>query len=74
MSLDACCAWVFFFLAASSDLSSRLLLPQPKEILDAAISEALSNPWKPLPLGLKPPSMELVMAELQRQGINSVPS
>ncbi|BBN16841.1 two-component response regulator ARR-B family [Marchantia polymorpha subsp. ruderalis] len=45
----------------------------PKEILDAAISEALANPWTPLPLGLKPPSMEGVMAELQRQGINTVP-
>ncbi|CAM6105531.1 unnamed protein product [Calypogeia fissa] len=46
----------------------------PKEILDAAISEALANPCTPLPLGLKSPSMELVIAELQRQGINSVPA
>lgn len=46
----------------------------PKELLDAAISEALSNPWTPLPLGLKPPSMESVMAELQRQGINTLSS
>jgi len=44
-----------------------------KEILDAAISEALANPWTPPPLGLKPPSMEGVIAELQRQGINTVP-
>eukprot|EP00897_Mesotaenium_endlicherianum_P005013 jgi/Mesen1/453/ME000101S10682 len=44
------------------------LMP-PKGILDAAISEALANPFTPLPLGLKPPSMEGVMAELQRQGI-----
>jgi SHAQKYF class myb-like DNA-binding protein len=57
--------------AASSKPSD---INPPKEILDAAISEALANPWTPLPLGLKPPSMELVMAELQRQGINTVPS
>lgn len=44
-----------------------------KGILDAAISEALANPCTPLPLGLKPPSMEGVMAELQRQGIKTVP-
>ncbi len=46
-----------------------------QEILDAAIaiSEALANPWTPPPLGLKPPSMEGVIAELQRQGINTVP-
>ncbi|KAG0583866.1 hypothetical protein M758_3G167200 [Ceratodon purpureus] len=44
-----------------------------KEVLDAAIGEALANPWTPPPLGLKPPSMEGVIAELQRQGINTVP-
>ncbi|CAK9236819.1 unnamed protein product [Sphagnum troendelagicum] len=43
-----------------------------KVILHAAISEALANPWTPPPLGLKPPSMEGVIAELQRQGINTV--
>ena len=42
---------------------------QSKYILDAAISEALANPSQPLPLGLKPPSIEKVMAELERQGI-----
>jgi hypothetical protein len=41
-------------------------------VLHAAISEALANPWTPPPLGLKPPSMEGVIAELQRQGINTV--
>ncbi|KAI5073230.1 hypothetical protein GOP47_0011243 [Adiantum capillus-veneris] len=46
----------------------------PKELLHEAISEALSNPWNPLPLGLKAPSMESVMAELQRQGITTLSS
>lgn len=45
----------------------------PKEVIDEAFKEALNNPWTPLPLGLKPPSMESVMAELQRQGINKIP-
>lgn len=44
-----------------------------KEKVDAAINEVLSNPWTPLPLGLKSPSLESVMAELQRQGIRDVP-
>lgn len=44
-----------------------------KEKVDAAISEVLSNPWTPLPIGLKSPSLESVMAELQRQGISNVP-
>lgn len=43
-------------------------LAQPKEILDAAISEALANPYSSLPLGLNPPSMEGVLAELQKNG------
>eukprot|EP00850_Spirogloea_muscicola_P000466 SM000002S05546 [mRNA] locus=s2:699888:702464:- [translate_table: standard] len=48
------------------------LHPQ-KEILEATIREALANPCTPLPLGLRPPSMEGVMAELERQGISTAP-
>ncbi|KAL8468760.1 hypothetical protein ACS0TY_031819 [Phlomoides rotata] len=55
-------------------------LPQPpsdihpsKESVDAAIGDVLSKPWLPLPLGLKPPSVDGVMVELQRQGISNVP-
>ncbi|KAL0399807.1 UNVERIFIED_CONTAM: putative transcription factor GLK1 [Sesamum radiatum] len=55
-------------------------LPQPpsdvhpsKESVDAAIGDVLSKPWLPLPLGLKPPSIDSVMVELQRQGISKVP-
>ncbi|KAJ7542908.1 hypothetical protein O6H91_09G016800 [Diphasiastrum complanatum] len=43
-----------------------------KQIVDAAISEALSNPSLPLPLGLKSPSIESVMAELQQEGLDMV--
>ncbi|XP_057869252.1 two-component response regulator-like APRR2 isoform X2 [Cryptomeria japonica] len=45
----------------------------PKELIDEAINEALNNPWMPLPLGLKPPSMQSVISELQRQGISKIP-
>ncbi|KAK2976950.1 hypothetical protein RJ640_028753 [Escallonia rubra] len=32
-----------------------------KESIDAAIGDALAKPWQPLPLGLKPPSLDGVM-------------
>ncbi|KAF5734270.1 two-component response regulator-like APRR2 [Tripterygium wilfordii] len=44
-----------------------------EEIVDEAVKEAISKPWLPLPLGLKPPSTECVLAELSRQGISSIP-
>ncbi|KAL2245711.1 UNVERIFIED_CONTAM: putative transcription factor GLK1, partial [Sesamum indicum] len=44
-----------------------------KESVDAAIGDVLLKPWLPLPLGLKPPSVDSVMVELQRQGISKVP-
>ncbi|KAL3647119.1 glucokinase [Castilleja foliolosa] len=44
-----------------------------KESVDAMIGEVLSRPCLPLPLGLKPPSIDSVMVELQRQGISKVP-
>ncbi|XP_076938981.1 transcription activator GLK1-like [Bidens hawaiensis] len=54
--------------------------PQPpldlhpsKESIDAAIGDILSQPWQPLPLGLKPPALDNVMLELQRQGIQKIP-
>ncbi|XP_042482108.1 probable transcription factor GLK1 [Macadamia integrifolia] len=46
---------------------------QSKERIDAAIGDVLSEPWLPLPLGLKPPSVESVMVELQCQGISKIP-
>ncbi|KAL5715819.1 glucokinase [Ranunculus cassubicifolius] len=44
-----------------------------KESIDAAIGDVLSKPWQPLPLGLKPPSVDSVMGELQRQGVPKIP-
>ena len=54
-------------------LIDGIISVQPKEVIDKSFKEALNNPWTPLPLGLKPPSMESVMAELQRQGISKIP-
>ncbi|XP_022762510.1 transcription activator GLK1-like [Durio zibethinus] len=44
-----------------------------KESIDAAIEDVLSKPWLPLPLGLKPPSSDSVLGELQRQGVPKIP-
>ncbi|KAF3332600.1 putative transcription factor GLK1 isoform X1 [Carex littledalei] len=44
-----------------------------KDSIDAVIGDVLDKPWLPLPLGLKAPSTESVMVELQRQGISKVP-
>lgn len=46
---------------------------QAEEVIDEVVREALREPWRPLPLGLKPPSTESVLAELHRQGIHRVP-
>jgi hypothetical protein len=46
---------------------------QSSESIDAAIGDVLTKPWLPLPLGLKPPSVDSVMGELQRQGVANVP-
>ncbi|XP_028052586.1 transcription activator GLK1-like [Camellia sinensis] len=58
----------------------RLTGPHPpfdfhpsKESIDAAIGDALSKPWLPLPLGLKPPSLDSVLGELQLHGIPKIP-
>jgi hypothetical protein len=46
---------------------------QAQEVIDKVVKEAISKPWLPLPLGLKPPSTDGVLAELSRQGISSIP-
>jgi hypothetical protein len=46
---------------------------QAEEVIDKVVKEAISSPWLPLPLGLKPPSTESVLTELSRQGISSIP-
>eukprot|EP00262_Sarcandra_glabra_P017965 TRINITY_DN630_c0_g3_i1.p1 TRINITY_DN630_c0_g3~~TRINITY_DN630_c0_g3_i1.p1 ORF type:complete len:411 (-),score=84.23 TRINITY_DN630_c0_g3_i1:160-1392(-) len=54
-------------------LSSQFEFHPSKETVDAAIGDVLAKPWLPLPLGLKPPSMDGVLVELQRQGISTIP-
>lgn len=44
-----------------------------EEVIDMVVKEAISKPWLPLPLGLKPPSTDSVLAELSRQGIPNIP-
>ncbi|KAK7251845.1 hypothetical protein RIF29_35408 [Crotalaria pallida] len=44
-----------------------------EEVVDKVVKEAISKPWLPLPLGLKPPSADSVIAELTMQGISSIP-
>lgn len=44
-----------------------------EEVIDMVVKEAISKPWLPLPLGLKPPSTDSVLAELTRQGIPNIP-
>ncbi|WVZ80669.1 hypothetical protein U9M48_028126 [Paspalum notatum var. saurae] len=61
-------------LACKSQQDAQLQLhTQPSsESIDAAIGDVLTKPWLPLPLGLKPPSVDSVMGELQRQGVANV--
>ncbi|CAK8562624.1 unnamed protein product [Lathyrus sativus] len=44
-----------------------------EEIIDKVVMEAMSKPWLPLPIGLKPPSTDSVLTELSRQGISNIP-
>ncbi|XP_021852986.2 two-component response regulator-like APRR2 isoform X2 [Spinacia oleracea] len=46
--------------------------PQGEEVIDKVVKEAISKPWLPLPIGLKPPSTDSVLAELSRQGISII--
>lgn len=50
-----------------------LVVVQTEEVIDKVVKEAITKPWLPLPLGLKPPSTEGVLDELSRQGISTVP-
>lgn len=54
-------------------LVQQLDAQQSNDSIDAAIGDVLAKPWLPLPLGLKPPSLESVMVELQKQGVAKVP-
>nr|CAB3471589.1 unnamed protein product [Digitaria exilis] len=56
-----------------AELQLQLDAHPSKESIDAAIGDVLGKPWLPLPLGLKPPSLDSVMSELHKQGIPNVP-
>ncbi|KAL6909802.1 hypothetical protein ACP4OV_001461 [Aristida adscensionis] len=58
---------------SQQDTQLQLLAQPSSESIDAAIGDVLAKPWLPLPLGLKPPSVDSVMGELQRQGVANVP-
>uniref|UniRef100_A0A1J3CYF9 Two-component response regulator-like APRR2 n=1 Tax=Noccaea caerulescens TaxID=107243 RepID=A0A1J3CYF9_NOCCA len=59
---------------AETGLKAMPVSQPDEEMIDQVVKEAISKPWLPLPLGLKPPSAESVLAELSRQGISAVPS
>ncbi|KAL4341603.1 hypothetical protein GQ457_08G025590 [Hibiscus cannabinus] len=67
-----------FHCSRPSTMYSRSGMPQScvehqpaEEVIDKVVKEAIDKPWLPLPLGLKPPSTESVLAELTRQGIST---
>ncbi|KAF1861703.1 hypothetical protein Lal_00026121 [Lupinus albus] len=43
-----------------------------EEVVDKVVKEAMNKPWLPLPLGLKPPSADSVLAELSKQGVSNI--
>ncbi|MBA0861775.1 hypothetical protein Goshw_000671 [Gossypium schwendimanii] len=64
----------------SGTMDNRSGMPQnsvehqpAEEVIDKVVKEAINKPWLPLPLGLKPPSTETVLAELSKQGISTFP-
>ncbi|GMJ09889.1 GBF's pro-rich region-interacting factor 1, ARABIDOPSIS GOLDEN2-LIKE 1, GOLDEN2-LIKE 1 [Hibiscus trionum] len=60
-------------LAGQFDRHPLIDFHPSRESIDAAIGDVLSKPWLPLPIGLKPPSTDGVLAELQRQGVPKIP-
>ncbi|XP_022757666.1 two-component response regulator-like APRR2 isoform X2 [Durio zibethinus] len=63
-------------LHCSRTMDNRSGMPQifvehqpAEEVIDKVVKEAINKPWLPLPLGLKPPSTDSVLAELSRQRI-----
>ncbi|XP_010904901.1 probable transcription factor GLK1 [Elaeis guineensis] len=61
---------------ASKHLGSQLPLDvyPPNEHVDAAVGDVLAKRLLPLPLGLKPPSLESVLVELQGRGVSIIPA
>ncbi|KAI9076267.1 hypothetical protein K1719_030974 [Acacia pycnantha] len=44
-----------------------------EDVVDKVVKEAISKPGLPMPLGLKPPSIDCVLSELSRQGFSTIP-
>ncbi|XP_039028774.1 two-component response regulator-like APRR2 [Hibiscus syriacus] len=61
-----------FHLSSTMDKSSGMPQRSSEEVIDEVMKEAINKPWLPLPLGLKPPSTDSVLAELSRQGISTI--
>ncbi|WOL12437.1 hypothetical protein Cni_G21204 [Canna indica] len=59
----------------SKNCSSQVQLDAhpSKECIDEAIGDVMEKPWLPLPLGLKPPSLDSVLVELEKEGVSLVP-
>ncbi|GFZ15425.1 CheY-like two-component responsive regulator family protein [Actinidia rufa] len=55
-------------------LQNSFDLHPAEEVIDKVVKEAITKPWLPLPIGLKPPSTDSVLAELSKQGIPNIPS
>ncbi|XP_057476565.1 two-component response regulator-like APRR2 isoform X1 [Actinidia eriantha] len=55
-------------------LQNSFDLHPAEEVIDKVVKEAITKPWLPLPIGLKPPSTDSVLAELSKQGIPNFPS
>ncbi|CAI9759495.1 unnamed protein product [Fraxinus pennsylvanica] len=58
----------------ANEMHSRVGVPSfdiypEEEIIDKVVKEAISKPWLPLPLGLKPPSTEAVINELSKNDL-----
>ncbi|XAR70595.1 hypothetical protein NMG60_11027500 [Bertholletia excelsa] len=68
------------FQGATNTMHNGYVVPQKfldlhpaEEVIDKVVKEAISKPWLPLPIGLKPPSTDSVLSELSRQGISTIP-
>ncbi|KAE8677417.1 tobamovirus multiplication protein 2A-like isoform X1 [Hibiscus syriacus] len=69
------CAWIHCSsILDNNGMPQSSVDHQPaEEVIEEVVKEAINKPWLPLPLGLKSPSTESVIAELSRQGISTVP-
>ncbi|CAN4076028.1 unnamed protein product [Withania somnifera] len=55
---------VWGYPVGPSSLGSCPTYPQGEEMIGNVVNEVMSNPWLPLPLGLKLPSIDIILPEL----------